>query len=211
MNSRTCPRCGRNDVRPSARRGFGDVLLVCFGLVPYRCRNCRHRYFRLATARPDSNALLVEPLADQPMRIRPVVEHALAAVPLARSILIVSGDPALRKLLCKVLGRHRYHTHELADASLLTSELRARKVDLLIADLDLPDRQVVDRLRTLRSAFPNLKIIALSALYDAEVPGSVVLPKPFHREMLLQSVQDAFIGTTLVCQSSVSSLVTGSR
>lgn len=125
--------------------------------------------------------------------VRTPAANPLSYVPIARSILIVSGDPALRKLLCTVLGRHRYHTHQLADASLLTVELRARKIDLLIIDLDLGEQQSVERLVALPSTFPGLRMIALTAIPEPNLTGFTVLSKPFRRELLLESVQNAFV------------------
>jgi CheY-like chemotaxis protein len=218
MNSLICPRCGRNDVRWSIRRSFGDRIIACFGLAPYRCRSCRYRFFRFpmgagnapqptADVPPqsapaqtvtvpsvsDELSVTAQPVAAQPLDASPLTENLLASVPIARSLLILSPDPAMRRLLCKFLAQPGYHTHELADAVQLPAELRARKVDLLIADLDLPEQQGLETVASLRSMYPNLKIIALSGLRVAGVPGSIILPKPFHRELLLESVQNALV------------------
>jgi len=208
MSSRICPRCGRKDVRQSNRRGVGDRIIACFGLAPFRCRACRYRFFRFPAGNDDGAEPAIEVLA-RTTSARPVVaqssapqraavvaapvvaEHPLARVPVAYSLLIVSRDPAIRKLLCKLLAQPGYYTHELADAVQLSSELRARKVDLLIADLDEPEQQGLQDAAALRSVHPNLKIIALSGLRIPGVPGSIVLPKPFRREMLLENVQKA--------------------
>ena len=217
MSSPICPRCGRNDVRQSARRGVGDRFMALIGLAPYRCRACRNRFFRFRPGNGNGigtgNGNGVQPVVDvgasivqatvepvsvepaSPLDLRPVAVHPLASLPVAYSLLIVSRDPAIRKLLCKLLTRPGYHTHELDDVSQLPSELRARKVDLVIADLDEPEQQGLETLAALRGVYPNLQIIALSALSVARVPGSIVLSKPFHREVLLESVQSALVET----------------
>ena len=41
----TCPRCHDHHVRRSHRKLY-DTLLKLFGLVPYRCNSCQHRFFR---------------------------------------------------------------------------------------------------------------------------------------------------------------------
>jgi len=41
----SCPKCGSHHVRPSQRRLL-DWPLLPF-LAPYRCRECRHRFFTL--------------------------------------------------------------------------------------------------------------------------------------------------------------------
>jgi CheY-like chemotaxis protein len=120
-------------------------------------------------------------------------EHPLALIPTAYSILIVSRDPAIRKLMCKLLSRPAYHTHQLGDVGRLPSELQTRKVDLLIVDLDEPEQERLEAVATLRSNFPNVRVIALSALPVSSVPGSMVLTKPFRRDLLLASVEEALV------------------
>ena len=197
MTTRICPRCGRNDVRQSARRNVGDRFMACFGLTPYRCRACRNRFFRLPLGNNGVPAVvdISEPMVpEMAIAVPPVqAEHPLAYIPVAYSLLIVSRDPAIRKLLCKLLTRPGYHTHELADASRIPSELRSRKVDLLIIDLDLPEQQELEAVSALRSKYSRFSVIALSGLRIAGTPGAIVLPKPFRREVLLESVQSALV------------------
>jgi CheY-like chemotaxis protein len=196
MRSRICPRCGRNDVRQSGRRGVGDGLMGLIGLAPFRCRACRNRFFRI----PIGNGNKLQ--ADEPVAVQsvfpepahppiPLSDHPLVHVPIAYSILIVSRDPAIRNLLCKLLAQPAYHTHQLAETAQLGSELQARKVDLLIVDLDEPEQERLESVATLRSNYPKLSIIALSALPVTGARGSIVLTKPFRREVLLESVQNA--------------------
>ena len=189
--------------------------MALFGLAPYRCRACRNRFFRFPIGngrgeQADSNDFRrptaarfitvdpasVEPASVEPAVLHPAAEHPLALIPIAFSILIVSQDPAVRKLLCKLLTRPGYHTHPLGDATDLSSELQSRKVDLLITDLDMPEQQGLETVAAFRSQYPKLKIIALSALRVSGVPGSIVLPKPFRRELLLESVQNALAEAT---------------
>jgi CheY-like chemotaxis protein len=200
MSTRICPRCGRNDVRPSIRRSVGDKIMACFGLTPYRCRACRNRFFRFPLSLGNANG--VQPVVDicEPVvpaatiGVQPVTHSSpLTHIPVAYSILIASRDPAIRKLLCKLLTRPAYHTHELAYASDLPSELQGRKVDLLIIDLDLPEQQELETVAELRRKYSNFSVIALSGLRIAGVPGAIVLPKPFRREQLLESVQSALV------------------
>ena len=207
MPSRICPRCGSDDVRQSVRHSVVDRMMAVVRLAPYRCRACRNRFFRfgaqngkrarsIAEAAPQSNAvtpITAVPVVGPQLSPRPQADHPLAQIPIAHSLLIVSRDPAIRKLLCKLLTKPGCHTHQLADFAQLPAELRDRKVDLLITDLDLPEQQGMETLAALRDQYPNLKIIALSSLRMAGVPGSIVLPKPFHRELLLECVQNALI------------------
>jgi len=112
----------------------------------------------------------------------------------------LAATPATRRLLCKLLEKPRYHTHQLDDTTQLASELRARKVDVIIIDLDEPEQEGLQAAAALRSKYPKLRIIALSGLQAtkipesrASVPGSIVLPKPFRRDLLLETVQNALV------------------
>jgi CheY-like chemotaxis protein len=188
--SKVCPRCGRNDIRLAGRHGVRDRLLACIGLAPYRCGACRNRFFRFPIGN-GNESFSAEPAPTPSLPL--VAKHPLTLIPIAYSLLIVSHDPAIRRLLCKLLRKPGFHTHQLGDAAQLPSELQARKVDVLIIDLDEPEQPGFEKVASLRSKCPNLMIIALSAFPVASVPGSIVLPKPFRREQLLESVQNALV------------------
>ena len=175
-----------------------DRILAGLGLKPFRCRACRNRFYRFAVG-PDRGNGPVIPInavtvvAEPQDENWPLAENPLSQIPIARSLLIVSRDPAVRKLLCRLLTQPTYHTHQLSDSGQVSSELRARKVDVLIIDLDLPEQQALETVAELRNEYPGLKVIALSGLRVRGVPGSVVLPKPFRKELLLESVQNALL------------------
>jgi DNA-binding response OmpR family regulator len=159
----------------------------------------------------EAQVLAVEPMRIAPQPITPdavvperLPVHPLATIPVAYSLLILSRDPAIRKLLCKLLSRPGYHTHQLAEVAHLPSELLARKVDVLVVDLDEPEQEGLERLSTLRANFPNLKIVALSGLDAPSIPGSIVLPKPFRRELLIESVQSLLVDAASACSRDVS-------
>lgn len=42
-----CPNCGIRDVRPSHARGWLDALMSSFDRVPFRCRACSTRFYRV--------------------------------------------------------------------------------------------------------------------------------------------------------------------
>jgi hypothetical protein len=128
------------------------------------------------TQTPPPLPRLVEPppIADQPLRFTR-----------ARSILILESDPSIRKLLCRLLDCRGYFTHEVIQPDDLPTELRERRVDLLI---------IADELNSLLAAahvHPHLKILALSSesLSGAEIPSRcLALAKPFSLESFLESV-----------------------
>jgi transposase-like protein len=59
--SQSCPKCGWSNIRHSRKSGVVDRALSVFLLVPYRCRDCRYRFFQFphATVRILAIALCV--------------------------------------------------------------------------------------------------------------------------------------------------------
>ncbi len=41
-----CPNCTSTDVRRSARKGMFEEFLRLFFIAPFRCRSCRHKFYR---------------------------------------------------------------------------------------------------------------------------------------------------------------------
>jgi CheY-like chemotaxis protein len=210
----SCAACGSTDVRRSLRQSFFDVALACFFLAPFRCRACRARFFRVwrpvlknPAETPRAPVLImprqlleIDPLEPyptpdsvEPLRTQPL-PHLVESLPIApqllrftrpRSILILESDPSIRKLLCRLLDRRGYFTHEVIEPGDLPAELRERRVDLLIIADGLSAALALALLH------PNLKILALSpdSLNGAEIPGRcLALTKPFSFESFLECV-----------------------
>jgi CheY-like chemotaxis protein len=182
----SCPACGSTEVRRSLRRGFFDFTLACFFLVPFRCRACRARPARFYRLWRPAFKIPVEPLRTSWLIMpRTPALPRLVERPRPRSVLILESDPSIRKLLRRLLDRRGYFTHEVMDARDLPTELRERRVDLLVI-ADEPNLAL-----DLASVHTNLKILALSmeSLNGAEIPGRcLALAKPFAPHMFLESV-----------------------
>ena len=210
----TCPRCGLKNIRHSPRRGFIDGILAVLFLAPFRCRNCRHRFFRFSKRIGNDFTLThSDPAPSTPIRPRvepeashveetrstpPPPDEPAIEIETPRSILIIDDDLAIRKFLHRVLERHGYRTSELEDAKNIASELNSNPVDLLITGLVSERQDGLDKVAGLHSAFPDLKVIVLSSFWAAETQVTeelsgvfAVLPKPFLSELLLDSVRGA--------------------
>lgn len=51
-----CPRCGTQDVRKSLTKSLLDRITGMFALVPVRCRQCRHRFYRRGVDSQDTDS-----------------------------------------------------------------------------------------------------------------------------------------------------------
>jgi two-component system KDP operon response regulator KdpE len=86
-------------------------------------------------------------------------------VNVATRILLVEDDGEIRGFVRTALEREGFGVCEAANAQLGAIEAGARKPDLLILDLGLPDRDGVDLIRELRG-WTQLPILVLSARVD---------------------------------------------
>lgn len=88
---------------------------------------------------------------------------------------MLDDDPALRKLLRRLLVREGHEVHEVSDGAAALANLRAVKSDLALVNLSAAEEE--DRaLPALRTAFPQMIIVALS---ERSEPSEklLILPK----------------------------------
>ncbi len=112
-------------------------------------------------------------------------------------ILIIEDDPAIREILQVLLGPVGFRVIEAATAARGEIESRARKPDLLIVDLGLPDGDGLTVIRSVRSWSP-VPIIVLSArtmeeqkIAALDAGADDYMTKPFSAEELLARVRAA--------------------
>ena len=98
---RSCASCGSSQIRPSKHRNALDILLACLFLTPFRCRDCRDRFYRvwrpsmlhppeprlapLVAVPPRGTAFILEPIEPQILPPEPAptrkAEPQLIALP----------------------------------------------------------------------------------------------------------------------------------
>lgn len=79
-----------------------------------------------------------------------------------RTILLAEDNPALSLLYQSELGAPGYRVLTCDDCEAIAAELRHEKVDLLIADLDMAETNVLQHIRRVRETRPKLPILILS-------------------------------------------------
>jgi DNA-binding response OmpR family regulator len=109
--------------------------------------------------------------------------------------LVVDDDPQVLKLLGRILENGGYSVHLMASGKMVTEVLRAEVIDLLILDLNMPEPDGFELLKTLRIAMPGLRILVISGFLEgallkaAELLGATAtLAKSDSPEMLLSTV-----------------------
>ncbi len=81
----------------------------------------------------------------------------------AKTAVIIDDDRTIQATLSAILERHGYEVHVGATASLGRKKVEAVKPDLVLLDLGLPDAEGLDVLRQMKTDFPALPVLILTA------------------------------------------------
>jgi two-component system KDP operon response regulator KdpE len=112
-------------------------------------------------------------------------------------VLVVDDEPPIRKLLRMGLATQDYEVLEAPSAK-AALELMAKKPDLIILDLGLPDMAGLELLRTLRAHNDAVPIVVLSSRGDEagkvqalDLGADDYVTKPFGMDELLARIRAA--------------------
>lgn len=114
-------------------------------------------------------------------------------------ILVVDDEPTLRELVDDVVGR-KIHCQMLSAGSLREARqiLASQEIELLVADVNLPDGDGLSLLPTLRAHQPNASAIVITGAPSVDGAISALrhgaldfVPKPFSAEQICDRVQKA--------------------
>ncbi len=130
----------------------------------------------------------------------PVVERSEPNPPTQRRapvgtsarLLVVEDEPAVRRVLERMLSRAHYEVAAVATVEEAAAHLADRPTDMLLTDLRLGDGTGIELTATARSRVPQLPVLWISgqAPEPTERPDDVVfLEKPFSQAELLAAVQ----------------------
>ena len=116
------------------------------------------------------------------------------------SVLIVDDNADMRSFVKIVLERAGFEAQVAADGERALELQRAHPADVLITDIFMPERDGIELIQQFKSAFPQVKIIAMSGggriskrdylPLAADIGADLVLRKPFAADTLLGMLQD---------------------
>ncbi len=113
-------------------------------------------------------------------------------------ILIIEDDPAIRRFLRATLGAEDYQYFESVTVADGILQIDARRPDLLLLDLNLPDRDGLDVIRHVRQT-SQMPIVVLSArgqekdkIAALDLGADDYVEKPFAVGELLARIRAAF-------------------
>jgi DNA-binding response OmpR family regulator len=110
------------------------------------------------------------------------------------NVLLVEDDPALRRVIATNLRARAHDVAEAETAAQALARLAASTPDLMLLDINLPDRSGWDVLRELRDQRIAVPTVIISAVHVtparlAEFRPLAYLPKPFPMDALLRLIE----------------------
>jgi DNA-binding response OmpR family regulator len=112
--------------------------------------------------------------------------------PIYRDVLMVEDDDTFARVVSRNLTSRGVLVRRAASAAEACAQIRERRPDLVLLDINLPDRTGWDVLRECRDGGPLATIVlsatALSRERLAEFKPVAFLPKPFPLDVLLRLV-----------------------
>jgi two-component system, cell cycle sensor histidine kinase and response regulator CckA len=119
------------------------------------------------------------------------------------TVLVVDDEEPIRQLARRFLEPEGYHvieaSHGLEAVALLAG---GTALDLLVADLDMPELEGIEMVRRIRATRPNLPVLYVTGninrLMDERhvlCDGEAFLEKPFDAAGLLEAVSLILYGT----------------
>ena len=122
-------------------------------------------------------------------------------LPVAPAVLLLEDNEAYRALMTEVLTLAGFEVCAASNGRRVPEILRERRIDLVITDLVMPDRDGIETMTELRYSHPRLPVIAISGdvplnrdLYltiAGKLGASRVLAKPFKMDQLVAAAREA--------------------
>ncbi len=111
-------------------------------------------------------------------------------------LLVVEDDDSFRTALTEVLGARGYDVSPAPDAAGALEVLQSESIDLVVTDLVMPGMRGGELLERVRSTFPGIPVVAITAFGSVEealeltrAGAADYLTKPFRTSALFETVE----------------------
>lgn len=114
-------------------------------------------------------------------------------------ILIIDDEDQVRAMMRQMLERAGHHVFDAPNGKAAIAICRTEKIDLIITDLLMPEKDGIETIVELRRDYPGIRIIAVSGggstgrldlLPAAQQLGAITtFRKPFSRPELIASIE----------------------
>ena len=119
-----------------------------------------------------------------------------------KTVLIMDDEPGIRLLLARAFKAAGATVHEAPDGKIGTQILERTKVDVVITDIIMPEKEGVEMICDIRLAWPRIKVVAITGggridpavfLNLAEQLGAdMTMKKPLNIKALVEQVSALF-------------------
>ncbi|MGH6933713.1 MAG: response regulator [Dongiaceae bacterium] len=115
----------------------------------------------------------------------------------AERLMVIDDEPLVRATLKAILMDAGYDVTVAANGRDGLRQLGARRVDLVVTDILMPEMEGIETIRAIRRRHPDVKIVAISG--GVGVEGSQLLDSAgklgAHQILAKSSVPDQIVGT----------------
>src|SRR3954447_13159897 len=101
-------------------------------------------------------------------------------------VLVIDDDPGMRTMIERVVRTARHEVITASDGNQGLALCLARKPDIVITDIIMPDREGIETIREMRAAQPGLRIIAVSGAPTLNGVSFLEIAKQFGADAALQ-------------------------
>ena len=110
-------------------------------------------------------------------------------------VLVIDDEPAIRQVLCAMLGRNGYDVDQASNVAEAGARLAVGDVDVALCDIKMPDGNGIDLVRSTRAAGLDTPFLIMTAFASVETAvealragASDYITKPVRGEEVLHRV-----------------------
>jgi EAL domain-containing protein (putative c-di-GMP-specific phosphodiesterase class I) len=187
--------------------GRGDMLVRVVRELRPKAAVILMSGFSTGALQPSADApaaVLVKPFT--PATLREVIARVTSDTPAVRCsepslqsrVLVVDDDPALRKMLARLLKRAAFEVVDVDSGRGALAALTAQSFDVIVSDIHMPDGDGLELLRAVRRVDLDIPVILMSGKPDVESAATALefgafryLTKPLSADAVERIVRDA--------------------
>jgi DNA-binding response OmpR family regulator len=112
-----------------------------------------------------------------------------------KRVLLIDGEPLIRKKLCKKLERQDYDVRWASDVQDALQNADIQHTDMLLIDLDVPTMESLEILTRIAEINPSLQVLGLTERTELQAAAlgtelSAVVEKPIDEGALLRVMEE---------------------